>query len=426
MQGAVLASPNRPDLASSAAEAAAWLLLQVEKEGTKERQRALERLIGLHLGGLLDDSKTRKLGDVLWMKRNSDGLPNLANYSCFGLLDLPHPPEVDVAAAVKDQMLRMRDSSNLQRDPNGKITVHSAWGEQPVIWEAALGTKSVVNIPGEVSGSLSWTSDEATALFSKARAWWDTDKQTFAFSHNNPFGSMALTPVLRTLDRLGQFLARVVLPFVDWSSVDEWHVFDEWLEDVLKFSPSPTVALPYLLIRRPSRVDHVALRLGTMLESDIEGGASSAAKALHHWILLNDRTPTPPSSLLNALVNRVAFRQKAGIKKCLSQLLRIVVDKPDSIAPSHANLLAASLEPWRQVIQLNVDKPGRNDFDEADVPGLRALVAGLAGGLNIWYKLFVPDGQEPSSIATWRELCNADPLPEVRTAFDSCRSLRLV
>ena len=106
-----------------------------------------------------------------------------------------------------------------------------------------------------------------------------------------------------------------------------------------------------------------------------------------------------------------------GIDESLWDLACLVKERPQDITESQAALLAASLIPWHHATALPVTEVG-GDFPEEERPELRVRIANLAGALAIWYAKSAPNTPEPPAITEWRNLCEADPLPEIRRAFN--------
>ncbi len=180
------------------------------------------------------------------------------------------------------------------------------------------------------------------------------------------------------------------------------------------------MALPYVLLLRPTESETVAETLAGDMNSDDGNAVAPGAEAIRHWAHLSavKRTPTIPSSLLTILLERVAFRRTSGAESCLQQLACLIAERPQVITPSQASLLAACLEHWHRATILPIQGRETGDFEESRRPALRALVGTLAGALRTWHRKLSPQVPEPSSIEMWRKLCFSDVLPEVRRAFE--------
>ncbi len=285
-----------------------------------------------------------------------------------------------------------------------------------------MASKPIVQLDGEAHGSVEWTPEESKHLYLKACNWWGNDKGVFEMVNpGEPFGPMRADSVLNTLRRLGDFLARAVLPKMVWADESEWQQLLDWIQEMRGVSVFPTVALPYMLFQRPLEVETIGKTIIADLDSDVEDRVAAAAKAARHWTHLSviHCVPAPPPSLLTALIERVMFRRKPGIHSCLWQLSCLIREQAETITSSQVSLLCASLTPWHQATILPVPDDGLGEFPEAERPDLRARVGDLAGALHIWHTKFAPEAPEPPAVLLWRNLCATDVLPEIRRAFDA-------
>jgi hypothetical protein len=219
---------------------------------------------------------------------------------------------------------------------------------------------------------------------------------------------------------LGLFLARVVLPQMGSVEDHEWESLLAFLKELQSIGAFPTLALPYLLLHRPTEVSGVAATIGDDIGCSVEGRVCAAATAIRHWLHLCDRARTPPlpQEVLTALIERVAFRRNPGVGCCLDHVAFLITELHNAINSDQADFLSASLVPWQEATRLCVpSNGGSGEFRESERPALRASVARLAAALSTWNRRSVPARPEPLSITQWREVCGSDPLPEVRRAF---------
>ena len=308
----------------------------------------------------------------------------------------------------------------MTRDESGRTVIAIGSTEQPLIFEASLASKPIVRLIGEEQGTLDWTSEEAKQLYRKARDWWANDKVAIEQAKGSPFGPNTAGPFKSTAARLGQFLARIVLPRMEWADEQEWQLLLAWLQEVRSVGACATLALPYVLLHRPAEADSAARTILADMNSDVDEEVSAGAKAIRHWVHLSaiGRVPAPPPGLMTSLVEWVVFRRRPGINSCLAHMACLIVERPEAIAPSQAALLTTSLVPWHDVTILPVPGEGGGDFHESERPDLRVSLARLAGALKTWHAKASPEAPEPPTITLWRELCAKDPLPEIRRAFD--------
>jgi hypothetical protein len=394
------------DVIAKVNEATDWLLRRATSETGEGRHRAVERLIGVFRAKLMKIDQERQLGELLWGQKDSTGLPDRPGFAVSALLHFPAPANIDVKSLVKSHILSLPSTGALNRGA-------------PLIYEASLSAKPIVQIAGEPEGTIEWTSEEARRLYQGARDWWANDRVALQ-PPGKRFVLTTANPVESTGRRLGEFLARVVLSRVDWFGEAEWQELFRWLQELRGASIFPTLALPYILLRRPAEAGAVAETIAADVASDIEDAVSAAAKATRHWKILSAAglTPPPPPSLTISLVERIVFRRKPGIRSCISHLAYLITERQDAITPSQAEWLTASLEPWNAATVLPVPTTAPGEFDEAERPDMRAWIASLAASLRAWYGKHSPEAPEPPAITRWRDRCRSDRLPEVRRAFD--------
>ena len=403
---------SRSNCVAKIRDATDWLLRRASSESGEGRHRAIDRLIAVFRSTLMTTEQQHAFGELLW-SQTAANLPDLPGAPAYQFLYLPAPQGRDVPSILKNRMLALQWTGMVTSGARS-IAVGVGTSEQPLL-DTTLISKPVVHLAGELRGEVEWTPDESKQLYSKARGWWENDKPALSV------GFMGADLVLSTLRGLGLFLARVVLPKMDWATEQDWQELLGWLRELRGFDSYPTLALPYVLLQRTSETEAVTETILNDLNSDTSEAVCAAAVATRHWIHLASQglVSTPPSSLMNALIERVTFRRSAGITSCLGQLGCLIIEQPESITPSQAAHLTASLVAWNEATSLQAPGKEQAGFFEAERPGLRARVASLAGALKTWYLKYTPSEAEPAPIVLWRRLCAADPLPEIRRAFNA-------
>jgi len=405
-------------------EATDWLIKRAASEAGEGRRRALTRLVDIYRAELMTHDQQFEFGELLWSQRAVNNLPDWPGFAVLSFLHLPAPPGIDVPSVIKTYLLTKPYTGIVSRDPEGRLSICGFWSEHPMIYEVSLATKPIVQIAGAPPGTIEWSQDETKQLYNKVREWWENDKVALEIAA--PFGVMGRDRILNSIKRLGEFLARAVLPQMDWANEDEWQQLLGWLQEVREHGAYPLVALLYILLHRPIEAESIAKVITADLNSEVEDAVAGAAKALRHWIHLSaiDRASPAPSHLLTALIERVVFRRKSGIKSCLIELTFLIIELPEVITISQGNLLSASLIPWHYATFLPVQDDEDSEFHEAERPDLRVLIGRLAGALEIWHKKNTPEAIKPPAIMFWRDLCASDPLPEIRRAFNAWDHLK--
>jgi hypothetical protein len=246
----------------------------------------------------------------------------------------------------------------------------------------------------------------------KATEWWQRAKQACA-KHTSPFVEIDKSR-LGTL--LALFLTRVVVATYVDKDDQTWQDFFAWLADIQGNAIYPAEVLPYVAAKRTESVAEIVNQLITDLNSDDELAIASAANAVRHYVVLYRAGSVllPYSDLVSALVERVAYRRRVALSVCILRLTQLLAQNPFAINATQLSNLSQSLVAWLEQLPLELGAAG--EFTEYERPAYRRHLAILAGVL---WALYESAGNEiPSSINSWKESSESDPLPEVRRAFD--------
>jgi hypothetical protein len=408
---------------SNVRDATDWLLMRAKSESGEGRWTAIIRLVRIYRTGFMSADQQCNIGALLWQRRNAVGLPDLDRFPLQAYLELPAPPELDPRELVKQYVLTMGTGSRVSRAEAGGIRMAVGGQEFTFIHIASAVSRPIVALKGEEFGTVEWTREGVMQLYSKARDWWANDRQAF---DTNVFGWMGAVESLReTATRLGQFFSRIVLPEMKTAGEEQWKQVLGWLEELRGVAAFPTVALPYILLHRRAEFANIKKTVAEDIASDNEDAITEAARAIRHWVHLSaiEAVPAISPDLITALVERVAFRRKSGILACFVQLTFLIVERPTAISLSHANLLSAALVPWHEATFKTGEEAGFVDFDDEELPDLRACVGRLAGALRSWYANTLPDVSEPLGISQWQQWSASEALPEVRRAFSAWENL---
>jgi hypothetical protein len=418
-------SQQYPEVVEQIRSATDWLLRRAESETNEGRQRALFRLTDVHNIRIMTVEQSRRLGELLWRDVPNDGLPRLRNFAVFGFLHLPAPDGTDIVSAVKRHILSLSTQGILGLDPEGNATtLNVGWLTHPLFYEASLASTPLIQLRGEALGGVNWSEDETRELYERARVWWLTDKRVLE-AGSQPLLSMEGDAVLTTLKYLGHFFSRAILPTMGWADDNKWLEFMKWLEEARSFGAFLTVALPYVLLHRPAESNTVIAVISADLSVDLPDAVEAAAIAVRHWIHLAnvDAIPNPPDDLLRQLIDRVVFRRKAGILACLREVTFLLIDRWELFTESDAEKLESSLVPWELSTRLEPSGDESDEFPKDERPELRASLARLAGILFLRRQRMSATVAETVPIKLWRDASAASPLPEIRRAFDTWKSL---
>ena len=395
-----------PELLAEIHEAIEWLLERAESESGEGHRKAIMRLIYIFDASIMTEGQRNHLGVLLWEKTGENGLPDLPDLHYFHFLHLPSPENVDVVSKIKQHILSIEPLSN-------KVE------ENPMVLNAALASKAVVHIPHESKGIIEWSLDETKELWDKMIEWWkkEAGRLTREESAPSPFGTEHISD---SLEKVGMFLARAMLPKMDSASEDEWNKVLTFLSGTQQRGVYLTTVLPYVLLHRSSEREKTIQTILDDLSLDNEEAVKASARAVRHWIHLADARLLDdlPNSVVDKLIQRAVFRRPEGIQTCLNQLAALLIEKPDVFNSDQVNLVVASLTPWSHATCLPLSKERDADFSEEERPELRTLLGWLACALSIWLENKFPDQSEPEEISLLRESYKSDPLPEVRRAFE--------
>jgi hypothetical protein len=407
------AEPHQ-SLVASINSAITWLLQRAESESNPQRRWACLRLVRVCSAPWMLAEQRRRLGELLWAQRGKHGLPDILGLTLSGLLELPAPADIDVAAMVKKHLLSLMPRCAVSRAANGRIMVTHFMGGS-LHSEAADASRPMLDSGVHQPYGIEWTADEARQLFHKVLAWWANDKA--AFGSESPLTSNL---VLGDSTGLDKFLMRVVLPRIDAMDDREWRNVVELLEETRAVGIYCTEALPYVLLRRPGEFTFVTNSIRNDLYSDSEGSIDAGARALRQWLRLSAATavqPAPPT-LLQAIIERVVFRMSPGVGRCVVELALLIEEMPDVIDASQSQVLTTSLSAWERATRIQtVDDDWSGEFDISECPGLQARIGRLARALTSRHVRLHHEQPIPAQLQLWRDLCSSSPLPEVRRAF---------
>ena len=411
-----IAKETSSELGAERNEAIEWLLERAKSESGKGRQRAVMRLTHIFYTNLMSKNQQGDLGTLLWEKTSTNGLPDLPNLPYVNYLNLPVPAAVDVVSKIKEYLSTLTPIE-VSSDAAGNIRGPEA--EDRMILEVAFASKSIVQLPYESKGIIEWSLEETRELWQKMIEWWESVKVVLVLEKPSsyPLGTERITS---SLEYLGTFLARVVLPKMDSASEDEWKQVLGLLSEVREHEIYLTTTLPYILLHRSSEGDKVMRTILNDLSSGEEKAVEASAKAVRHWVYLADADHLDNSTddVVDKLIERVVFRRPEGVLTCLDQLTLLLIEKPSTFTAEQVNLMVNSLIPWHGATCLPLSEEREGDFPEEERPELRTLLGRLTSALRIWLKNELPDKPEPPEIAQLRESYKSDPLPEVRRSLE--------
>ena len=401
------------DSTDSIRPAISWLLDRTKSESGEEWRRCVMRLVSLLDSNMLTESQEADVGLLLWKNTKSGKLPDLHSLYRCSYAHLPAPKNIDVVPRIKTCLLDGTPRRAVSATSDRGISIKGGIAPDEWIFDVAWASKPIIQVPGERTGCVEWTREEAKILLTRILDWWRNDKRAL------PGRSLFSSDVKENADNAGVFLRRAVLSRRTEDIDDEWHAILEFLEDTRRHGMYLTSALPYVLIHRATERRKIERTLIDDLSSDIDDAVSEGARALRHWIHLaaDGLLEKPPDQAVKRLLHRVIFRGRVGAVVCLDQVAALVEEQSKFFERDHIDLLISCLLPWSEAISLANLQDGRGDFAEAERPELRALLGSLAGALSVWLSRNCPSQQEPYEISHLRVQYESDPLPEVRRSI---------
>ncbi len=411
-----------PNLKAAIHEAIEWLLYNTQVSSGVTRQKAFERLFLVFHTNKMTEEQKKHFGDLLWEHTTENNLPDLPNLALFNCLHLPSPHEVKVKSRLKQQLLTLKPQESVSLSGSSINIVSSGKHEDQMIHEVSIASKPVIRLPSDPQGKIEWELSEVNQLWNDVNNWWENDKHAIKHVNNNPSHTNGFEDFARrSIERIGMFLSRVVLPQMEAANEEEWNTILSFLSETRQDKVFLTQALPYILLHRPSNCDMVLCTIRNDLASNDEKAVIAAAEAVSHWAYLGDETDVErvPQDAINDLIKRVVFRRPEGAKTCLRQLSIIISKKSDLIDSDQVHLVVSSLTPWLEATLIPIPENDRGGFPEHERPLLRTRLGQLASAISDWMRIILPGQPEPPEISTLRELYSSDPLPEVRRSFSN-------
>lgn len=400
--------------------AATRLLLRGEGETGRRRENVVWRLSVPFRMGLLTGAQRRRFAALLWAEVEDGTLPQWKGLWVWDYAALPSMGRGDLPERIKADLLRRFPAGEVKAE--GAVTSMVIRNRDDRPWEAGAATKGVVEMPYEPKGIVEWTAEERNRLWSGLRAWWEEHRMKMVIEERVPlFGEGD-----RTRDQaadLERCLVRLKIATMASGDATAWVEVIDFVEETRKQGVELGGALPYLLIGRPREKQSVAERLTEDLRCENARRAMAAARGVRHWIYLAEagRIPKAPSAVVEALVDRVAFRLLAGAEDCIRTLAAVLVENGNVVSSGAVQRLVNSLNAWRKAVELVGPGHEPEGVPQADRPDLRASLGVLVNALKAWWAKNRVGRKPPEAVQRLLADYQADPLPEVRWAVSEDR-----
>lgn len=403
-------------------------LIRVVKDGTPEaRKRAVLRLQKLHQIEALSSDQNKALGEALWSKIDpSKDLPSDTGLFDFVFLVLPRGETAKAKESFRKYLLSTDFPRVVQRstDPDGKprksFTMSPPDNRYVRKWLG--GTVPLFPSNDEERQSfVDWTSDEVIQVLTKAVAWWDEEKGEL---HELARGLFSAADTLRDqFSSLIPLMAEVILPRLGTTEEEANAKALRLLSEMEQMGFCMLSALPMTLFVDPDSYDEMARKVRAGLNSTKQEEVPSAVRGVFYWLVHGDRKTIapPPSDLLSELVNRAVTRRQPGLNSVIGGLSGIIRRLPELLNEAQMESLCIALE----YLIGETDLPNKRDREAVtrlcttipvdERPEYRTLAAGLAYWLSV--RFHSKNKDVPQILATWREICKNDFLPETRRVW---------
>lgn len=404
-------------------------LLRIAKFGDNvSRSRSLLRLYILISLGVLDLAEKHEFAEVLWDKTDpKTGLPDNTLFLKSAFLRLP---EIENSGA-KEKFINYLSSLSIPRQvvreiaPDGKQISIKVNGSNALInylmeWESA-SPPIICPDHFEDNKYIDWTPNERSDLLFKIAEVWDdlkgllskSDKKIATYTQNS------LNEQFSVLIRL---LNVVILPYIrQLNDCKEKKLIFRLLSEMEELGINVLSAYPFILQIETSYYEQLTSKLRESIISQNPSRVHDALTGMYHWVWCSrpEHKLAPPQDLLNEMIRIISTRRQAGLEIGLNVISTIVECWPEVFSQDQMQEIYIGLEylsvetdlahlQERKAIQSELIAPD-------DKPDIRRHSAVLAYNL---YKHCTAKGDDiPKVLNKWRQICENDPLPEVRKAW---------
>ncbi|MFC1692153.1 SIR2 family protein [Candidatus Latescibacterota bacterium] len=390
-------------------------LLSIIKKGTPEaRIRAIIRLVKLYYIGGLTKNEKKTFGEALWSRIDPEkGLPSDTGLYDFSFLSLP---EINKGTA-KRNFRKTLLSMDFPRKSHFRFPLDKRHMQEWLGSTAPLFSSKV-----DKSWFVDWSSDEVIQLLKKAVSWWDDEKEELEDRNINIF--LDITDTLREqFSFLVELMAIIILPKLANADEEIKSLAKRLLLEMDQKDINILNASPILLLIDPTLYNEIAIKFRKSLISIKKEEIRDSIKGLYYWLVYSNRKriPKPPKDLLNELINRVVTRRQPGLDSAIGQLGVIIKRMPNLLNKIQFESLYIALEylitetEIHKKMLLETTSVQSLAISIPDRPIYRELVAELA------YRLFINLSNNnkiiPEILIKWKNICQNDPLPEVRKVW---------
>jgi len=386
----------------------------------RQRKEVVWRLSAPFGMDLLTKAQREQFAALLWAEVEDGKLPHWEGLWVWDYAVLPSMGQRDLLERIKEDLLC--------RFPTGEVEAEGAVASMVIRnrddrpWEAGAATKGVVEMPYEPKGVVEWTAGERDRLWGGLRAWWEKRRREMLIERRVPLFGEGERTRAQAAD-LERCLVRLKIATMDSGDATAWAEVRAFLKETREQGVELGGALPYLLIVCPREKGRVVVRLTEDLRCDDARRATAAARGVRHWTYLAEaeRVDKIPDAVVDALVDRVAFRLLAGAQECIRNLAAVLVENGSVLSTAAAQRLVSSLDAWKRAVAPVVDDSEPTGIPQDERPDLRASVGVLANALTVWWATNRVGRKPPDAVQQLLRDYQADRLPEVRRAVSEGR-----
>ena len=402
-------------------------LIRIAKDGTPEaRKRAISRLAKLHQIDGLNAKESADFGQALWAKVDPNkGLPSDTSLRDSAFLHFPEIEEGKAKDCFRNYLLTTEFPRVVERSTTSDGQQSKSMSIGPSLNERYIDEWINGTVPLFPRGTaddqdfVDWSVDEVIQLLRKAEDWWKDEKGEIQDNHN--IYSFA-GEVRQSFSNLVDLMSRVILPRLSKADTEDQDLTGYLLSELEGSGVCVISALPMTLFIYPGQRDEVARRLRSGLNSMEPEEIRESIRGLFLWIVYGQRQEIaePPADLVSELINRTVSRRQPGLGSALDNLAIIVKGVPEILDEDRLDSLCVALEYLLEETKLTSNQEQESQHTSPiqvdDRPAYRSAAAGLAYRLFAHYRQLKKEA--PQILLEWKQVCQADPLPEVRRRWE--------
>ncbi|WP_301663112.1 SIR2 family NAD-dependent protein deacylase [Methanoculleus frigidifontis] len=408
-------------------------LTRIVRVGNDEaRSRALLRLVSLVDIGALDEVEEREFADALWERIDPEtGLPDQTPFLKSAFFRLP---EIENGGS-KEKFRKYLSSMPIPRivvrnfAPDGRqigVKAHSAGGVLSDYLDEWGTASPPITCPDicEDDKYIDWTPEELSALLFKIAEVWDDLKDLLGES-GKTLRVFSLDSLDSQFSGLVRLMNNIILPRIRrLQNKEAEELIFRLLSEMEKLGVDVLSAYPFVLLIDSSYYEQVTAKLRDGIISPNPSKVRDALIGIYHWVCCsrNESSLSPPEDLLNELVHKISTRRQPELDTALKIAAAIVERCSDALSQEQLQELYIGLEYLSAETDLAHEgerdvHPDQPDFIPLDdKPDIRRHSAALAHYL---YNYCTAHGEGvPDVLNKWKQICETDPLPEVRKAWE--------